>query len=89
MAWDVAAIIALITELMPIIDQVIKWIEKLFPKATGAAKKQMAMNVIAAVSPESMNKGTEGADAISKLIDERIAVLNKWGVLKHRVKKKA
>jgi hypothetical protein len=89
MAWDVAAIIALITAMMPIIDQVIKWIEKLFPKATGVAKKKMAMDVIAAVSPESVGKGTEQSDAISKLIDERVAVLNKTGVLKHKEKKKA
>jgi hypothetical protein len=86
MAWDVAAIMALITALMPIIDQVIKWIEKLFPKGTGAAKKAKATEVLAALMPAGATKGADAEAVVSKLIDQRVAALNETGVLRHKKK---
>jgi hypothetical protein len=89
MAWDVAAILALITALIPVVDQVIKWIEKLFPTATGTAKKLAATNVLNAVIPGDQIQSLEGKEVVSKLIDQRVAALNAAGTLKHKGKKKA
>jgi len=88
MAWDAASIIGLITALMPIMDQVVKWIEQLFPKSAGSAKKAVAVSVIDAVMPAGITKGPEAQEVISKMIDERVAALNELGVLKHKKKVK-
>lgn len=86
MATDLAIIIQIATLLMPLIDQIIKWIERLFPRTPGAAKKVKAMEVLKAVMPVTKGTAAELEEVSSKLIDQRVAALNEAGVFKHSKK---
>lgn len=88
MAWDIAAIFSLITMLMPVVDQVIKWIEKLFPLAPGTEKKKKALEVLGVVVPGAFTKAAEADQVVGELIDKRVAALNASGALKHKKKLK-
>lgn len=89
MATDIAGLFQLAMLMMPLIDQVIKLIERLFPKIPGAAKKVKAMEVLKAVMPETGAKGAEAEELQSKLIDQRVAMMNEAGVFKHSKKLKS
>lgn len=84
MAMDIAAILAIAAALMPLIDQVITWIERLFPKKTGAEKKDAATKTINALMPAAAQAIPDIADVISKSIDQRVAIYNQAGKFKHK-----
>lgn len=84
MATDIAAILALVTALMPLIDQVITWIERLFPKKTGVEKKDAATKTINALMPASIQAIPDIADVVSKTIDQRVGIYNQAGKFKHK-----
>lgn len=88
MGWTVDEIIKFATLLMPLIDQVIKWIEKLFAKKPGALKKAKAAMVLNTILPEGVLKGPEADSLIGNLIDSRVAMMNEAGVFKHAAKVK-
>jgi hypothetical protein len=87
MATDFVAIIALITALMPIIDQVVLWIEKLFPKKTGREKKEAATKTINALMPACTQVIPDLPEIISRSIDQRVSIYNQSGKFKHDTKK--
>lgn len=84
MALDLAAILAIIAALAPLIDQVITWIERLFPKKTGEQKKDAATKTINALMPASAKAIPDIADIISGSIDQRVAIYNQAGKFKHK-----
>ncbi len=84
MAMDLIAILAFITALMPLIDQVILWIEKLFPKKSGTEKKDAATKTINALMPASVQAIPDIAEVVSKSIDQRVAIYNQSGKFKHK-----
>ena len=84
MAMDLAAILALIAALSPLIDQIITWIERLFPKKTGVEKKDAATKTINALMPASAQAIPDIAEVISKSIDQRVAIYNQSGKFKHK-----
>lgn len=81
---DLIAILAFITALMPLIDQVVLWIEKLFPKKTGIEKKDAATKTINALMPASVQAIPDIAEVVSKSIDQRVAIYNQAGKFKHK-----
>lgn len=84
MAMDLIAILAFITALMPLIDQVVLWIEKLFPKKSGIEKKDAATKTINALMPASVQAIPDIAEVVSKSIDQRVAIYNQSGKFKHK-----
>ncbi|MCJ7805595.1 hypothetical protein MUP46_03035 [Patescibacteria group bacterium] len=84
MALDLAAILAIIAALSPLIDQVITWIERLFPKAQGTVKKDAATKTINALMPAAAQGIPDIAEVISKSIDQRVTILNQAGKFKHK-----
>lgn len=89
MSTDWTAILAFITALVPIIDQVITWIERLLKTKTGAEKKEAATKIINAALPAAAQAIPDIADIISKSIDQRVAIYNQAGKFKHKGKTKA
>jgi len=89
MGWSTGEIIQFATIIIPLVDQVIKWVEKLFPRSEGQGKKKRALSVIKAVLPEGREGGIEGEQVISNLIDSRVAMMNEARVFKHHEKAKA
>ena len=81
---DLAAILAFITAIMPLIDQVITWIEKLFPNSTGVEKKAAATKTLTALIPSAALGIPDIAEVVSKSIDQRVAILNQAGKFKHK-----
>jgi uncharacterized membrane protein len=84
MATDWVAIMAFIAALMPIIDQVIAWIERLLKNSTGAEKKVAATKTINALMPAAALALSDYNDIVSKSIDQRVAIFNQSGKFKHK-----
>jgi hypothetical protein len=88
MALDLAAILAFITAIMPLIDQVITWIEKLFPNSTGIEKKAAATKTLSALMPAAAMAIPDLPEIISKSIDQQVAIKNQAGKFKHKASTK-
>jgi hypothetical protein len=84
MGMDLELAIKLATLLIPLIDQVIKWIEKLFPRVEGSVKRAKAISVIRGLIPEGSDGEKEIERLTGSLIDTRVEMFNAAGVFKHR-----
>ena len=82
---DWTALFNLIVGLMPLIQQIVEWIEKTIGAGQGPKKKQIVFDQILSMIPLEMAKSNRVRNAISTQIDNTVTSLNKAGFFKHTI----
>lgn len=74
------AIIKLVIQLLPLVFEAIKAVEKLIPqKGMGVEKKSMVLGIIQSTDPEAYK---QAAATLSDVVDKSVGVLNQTGAFK-------